>query len=72
MAIRKAADRVRGLYGNLHPKKLTVLATWLCTTSGALAVLAAPKTMPEMNTEVAILGLGVAITIALTSNPKND
>jgi hypothetical protein len=59
-------------FKNLHPKKLLVMATWLCATSGIATALAAPEAMPEINSQVAILGLGVAITIALSKDRKND
>jgi hypothetical protein len=71
-AIRRAAERLHGLLGNIHPKKLIVLATWLCVTSGMLTTLAAPGTMPEINSDVAVLGLGIAITVALTADRKDD
>jgi hypothetical protein len=72
VAIRRAHERLLRLVGDLHPKKLVVLATWLCITSGMLTSMASPGSMPEINTQVAILGLGVAITFGLTSNQKGE
>lgn len=67
-AIRRAAERLRGVVGNLHTKDKRVLATWLCTISAMLTTLVAPETMPEINSQVAILGVGIAITVASRRN----
>jgi hypothetical protein len=70
-AIRKAHERLYSLFGSLHPKKWIVLATWLCITSGIATTIASPGTIPEISSQVTILGLGVAIT-GITSNHKKD
>lgn len=68
-AIRRVARRLRHLRGGSDDLKFTAtVVTWLCTTGGMLTALTAPGTMPEINSQVAILSAAVAITAALNAN----
>jgi hypothetical protein len=54
------------------PEKFALAMTWLFTTGGIVTALAAPGTMPEINSQVTTLGLGLAVTVALKSKNKAD
>jgi hypothetical protein len=71
-AVENAAKRLHGLFGKFDQKKLLVAATWLCATSGMFTAAAYPGTIPEINIQTAIVGLGAAITFGLSSNRKNN
>ena len=71
-AVEKAAKRLRGLFGKFDHTKLLVAATWLCATSGMFTAAAYPGTIPEINIQTAIVGLGAAITFGLKSNRKDN
>jgi hypothetical protein len=73
IAIRNAGERLRHLRGDIPPRKWIILVvTWLCTTGGILTAVTAPETLPEINSQVSTLSLGVAVTVALISSRKND